>query len=119
MHVVEPGGFDYPPAAEVHEHWEHLIETDTPQGRALRSALEHARRVDPDSELILRHGYIVHEILAELSTGSFDLVAMGSPHSSSALRQRFTPNVTAEVGEAAGCPLLTARSIQAPDVPQT
>jgi len=41
--------------------------------------------------------------------GEYDLICMGSPHSAHSLRHLYTPNVTAEVAEAANCPILTAR----------
>jgi hypothetical protein len=37
------------------------------------------------------------------------LVCMGSPHSAHGLRQMYAPNVTAEVAETIGCPVLTVR----------
>jgi nucleotide-binding universal stress UspA family protein len=56
-----------------------------------------------------RNGHVVEEILSELKEGNYDLVCMGSPYSANPLRQLYSPNVTAEVAEAAHCPVLTAR----------
>ena len=49
------------------------------------------------------------EILAEVNDGNYDLLCMGSPYSSNALRQLYTPNVTAEIAEHDRVPVLTAR----------
>jgi len=51
----------------------------------------------------------VEEILAEIKEGDYDLLCMGSPYSGNVFRQLYTPNVTAEIAEAAGIPVLTAR----------
>ncbi|MEW6566753.1 MAG: hypothetical protein AB1449_01015, partial [Chloroflexota bacterium] len=52
-----------------------------------------------------------------LRAGEYDLVGLGSPYSSHTLRHLFMPNVTAEVAEAAHCPVLSARYTE-PDVVQ-
>ncbi len=52
---------------------------------------------------------MIEEILGELEEGDYDLVCMGSQHSAQGLRQLYAPNVTAEVAEVIGCPVLTVR----------
>ncbi len=110
LHVVEPVTLQYPTAQEVHAHWRAVEETDTPQGRRLRESLAEVQAAGLEGEIRVRHGNIVHEILDEIQSGSYDLVAMGSAYSAHALRRMYLPNVTAEVAEAAGCPVLTARA---------
>ena len=53
---------------------------------------------------------MIEEILAELQDGDYDLVCMGSLYSAHGLRQMYAPNVTAEVADVIGCPVLTVRS---------
>lgn len=43
LNVVEPVTLEYPVANQVKSHWSHLLETDTPQARRLREALETLR----------------------------------------------------------------------------
>jgi len=57
----------------------------------------------------IRNGMVTEEILAEVREGGYDLLCMGSPFSSNALRQLYTPNVTAEIAETDLAPVLTAR----------
>lgn len=109
LHVVPPIDRDYPEARTVRENWDHLVETDTLLGRTLRSALGEAQKKDLNAELKLRQGIVVEEILSELKQGDYDLVCMGSPYSGHGLRQFYAPNVTAEVAETIGCPVLTVR----------
>lgn len=109
LHVVEPVMLDYPLAKEVHSHWEHLLQTDTPQARHLKQALDYAEQIGVEARVVVRHGLILHEILDEIRSGGYDLVGMGSTYSSTSLSRLFRPDVTALVSAAVDCPLLTQR----------
>ena len=109
LHVVPPIDLDYPESRTVRDNWDHLGDTDTLLGRTLRSALDEAQKKGVQANLKLRQGIVIEEILSELKQGEYDLVCMGSPYSGHGLRQFYAPNVTAEVAEAIGCPVLTVR----------
>ncbi len=109
LHVVPPTDLDYPSAREVWAHADDLLETDTLPGRSLRKGLELARKAGLTARAVTRKGDVVEQILAEIKEGNYDMVCMGSPYSAHSLRQLYAPNVTAEVAEAALCPVLTAR----------
>jgi len=109
LHVVPPVDLDYPTARAEREGWEHLADTNTPVGRSLRQAMETANQNGLSVSVKGRRGNIVEQILAEIKEGNYDLLCMGSPFSANAFRQLYTPNVTAEVAETAGIPILTAR----------
>ncbi|GIV63081.1 MAG: hypothetical protein KatS3mg045_0420 [Bellilinea sp.] len=109
LHVVEPITLDYPLAREIHSHWEHLLQTDTPQARHLKQALDFAEQIGVEARVVVRHGLILHEILDEIRSGGYDLVGMGSTYSSTSLSRLFRPDVTALVSAAVDCPLLTQR----------
>ena len=109
LHVIPPSDLDYPSTRDVREHLDDLAQTDTLPGRSLRKALEMAKEVGLNANIVAREGNIVEQILAEIKRGEYDMVCMGSPYSAHALRQFYTPNVTAEVAEVAHCPILTAR----------
>jgi nucleotide-binding universal stress UspA family protein len=61
------------------------------------------------ASLKARQGNVVEEIQAEVKTGAYDLICMGSAQGIGGLRHRYEPNVTEEVAAQARCPLLTAR----------
>lgn len=111
LHVIPPTDLDYPTTRDVREHAGDLQDTDTVLGRSLRKGLEIAQEAALNAKLTTRQGHVVEEILAEIKKGNYDLVCMGSRYSAHALRQLYTPNVTAEVAEAAGCPVLTVRHL--------
>jgi nucleotide-binding universal stress UspA family protein len=108
LHVVEPISYDYPIAREVQDHWQEILETDTPQGQNLKEALKIAQDMGVSASFQVRHGDIIHEILKEINSNQYDLIVMGSPFSSENLRSLFLPNITAEIAEKAHCPVLAA-----------
>jgi nucleotide-binding universal stress UspA family protein len=114
LHVVPPIDIDYPESRTVRDNLDHLIDTDTLLGRTLRQAMDEAGKTILKTDLKIRQGNVVEEILAEVKSGDYDLVCMGSQYSGHGLRQFYAPNVTAEVAEVIGCPVLTVR-FQAPD----
>lgn len=109
LHIVPPIDMHYPTAKTVSEHWQTLIETDTPVGRSLRQAMEIAKNDGLTANVKARNGHVVEEILAEVKEGNYDLLCMGSLYSSHALRQLYMPNVTAEIADNVNCPVLSAR----------
>lgn len=109
LHVIPPTDLDYPTTRSLRGHTKDLAETNTLPGRSLRHALEIAQAAGLNARAIARQGIVVEEILNELREGNYDMVCMGSSYSASTLRQYFAPHVTAEVAEAARCPVLTAR----------
>ncbi|HVF25081.1 MAG TPA: universal stress protein [Anaerolineales bacterium] len=109
LHVITPTDVAYPGTRDMREHLNDLEDTNTLVGRSLRTALDIAQKAGLNAKATTRQGNVVDEILAEIRRGSYDMVCMGSPYSATGLRQLYTPNVTAEIAEAAHCPVLTAR----------
>ena len=110
LHVVERAYYEYPTATQIQTHWEQILNTDTPQAYNLRLALQNAQDAGIPAEIKLRHGDIIHEIIAEVREGQYDLIAMGSQSSSHSLRHLYTPDVTAEVAECISIPVLTSHA---------
>lgn len=109
LHVIPPTDLDYPTTRNVREHVKDLQDTDTVLGRSLRKGLDIAKAAGLKARLSTRQGHVVEEILGEVRGGNYDMLCMGSRYSAHALRQLYTPNVTAEVAEVANCPVLTVR----------
>ena len=112
LHIVPPVDLDYPTSRVANAHWRDLINTDTVLGRNLRKAVETVEAAGLTAHVEVRRGHIVEEIDSVLKAGNYDLLCMGSPFGGNALRQLYAPNVTAEIAEAAHCPVLTARFIR-------
>jgi nucleotide-binding universal stress UspA family protein len=111
LHVIPPTDLDYPTTRDVREHAGDLQDTDTILGRSLRTGLNIAKEAGLNTKLITRQGHVTEEIIGELKQGNYDMVCMGSRYSAHALRQLYTPNVTADVADAVNCPLLTVRHL--------
>ncbi|HJQ14313.1 MAG TPA: universal stress protein, partial [Anaerolineales bacterium] len=109
LHVIPPNEPDYPTTRGLRGQTRDLTKMDTLPGRSLRRALELAQQTGLNARAVARQGIVVEEILTELRDGNYDMVCMGSSYSTSTLRQYYAPHVTAEVAEAAPCPVLTAR----------
>lgn len=109
LHVVEPVTLTYPTAVAVQDHWQTILETDTPQGQNLRKGLSLAREAGLQVDFKVRRGSIVHEIMEEVKHGDYDLVGLGSPYGAHSLRHLYMPNVTAEIAETLDRPILTVR----------
>jgi len=112
LHIVPPVDLDYPTSRVANAHWRDLINTDTVLGRNLRKAVDTVEAAGLTARVEVRRGHIVEEISTVLKAGNYDLLCMGSPYGGNALRQLYAPNVTAEIAEAAHCPVLTARFIR-------
>jgi nucleotide-binding universal stress UspA family protein len=109
LHIVPPVDLNYPTSRVASAHWRDLINTDTVLGRNLRKAVETVEAAGLTARVEVRRGHVVEEIDSVLKAGNYDLLCMGSPYGGNALRQLYAPNVTAEIAEAAHCPVLTAR----------
>lgn len=110
MHVVEPATLDYPVAQKLHENWQDIIHTDTPQARNIKAILADCMQAGIEHDLKLSHGNAIQEITREIRQSSYDLVGMGSMYSAQGLRHLYMPNVTAEVAETCGLPVITVRA---------
>ncbi len=109
LHIIPPLGLDYPTARAIRENWEHPENTDTPIGKNLRATLEIAKSEGLNAAVKGRQGNVVEEILAEAKEGNYDLLCLGSSYSVQSLRQLYSPNVTGEIANTVGYPVLTAR----------
>jgi len=109
LHIIPPVDLDYPTSRVVNEHWRDLIHTDTVLGRNLRKAVDTVEAMGLTTQVEVRRGHVVEEIDSVLKAGDYDFLCMGSPYGGNALRQLYAPNVTAEIAEAAHCPVLIAR----------
>ncbi len=108
LHVIPPVEADHLPSKELDKKEEILID-ETP-ARTLKVAEQHALDNGIRSNVIVRHGGIVNQILEELDAQRYDLICMGSSFSHpDNLRHLYAPNVTAEIAETVKCPILTAR----------
>ncbi len=88
----------------------HLLENDTDLARNLRAECETFVAVGMPAEVRLRQGLVLNEIADEFRTGDYDLVVTGSTLARGSLRQYILGDLTREIVNRAGCPVLIVRS---------
>ncbi len=109
LHVVPPVESEHLPTQDAEKPPEKCI--DKKPAKTLEKAQERAVDKGIESNIVVRQGNIVQQIIAELETQSYDLVCMGSSFSHpNKMRRHYAPNVTAEVAESVNCPILSARA---------
>jgi nucleotide-binding universal stress UspA family protein len=106
LHVAEPDTDAY----HAQETPETVLEAGTPHALHMRQALESAHAAGLEARLRLRQGVAVHEILAEIHSGEYDLVGLGSSHSAESRRHTYVPSVTAQVALDVDIPVLVVRA---------
>ncbi len=87
-----------------------LLETESDLARNLRAECETFVAVGMPAEVRLRDGIVLHEIADEFRTGNYDLVVTGSTLARGSLRQYILGDLTREIVNRAGCPVLVVRS---------
>lgn len=109
LYVVPEPQHSYPVLREVEDAWGALLQTDTLQGRNLRSCQEALHTQGIETGIKLRHGPVAEQILAEVREGEYDLVALGSTYAAQSSRRYFVPGITDRIVEHAGRPVLVVR----------
>jgi nucleotide-binding universal stress UspA family protein len=112
LYVVPKPPLDYPILHEIENNWGALLQMDNPQARNLKAGREALRRHGIETLVSLRHGPVIGQILDEIHTGEYDLVALGSTYAAQSLHRYFDASVTDRVVEHANRPVLVARHKQ-------
>ncbi len=116
LYVIPQPLLRYPILREVEDAWGALLQTDTPQGRNLKTGRDALRGLDVETGVRLRHGHVAEQIMSEIREGEYDLVALGSTYVAQSLRRYFVSSITDLVVEQAGRPVLVVRQEREPTV---
>jgi nucleotide-binding universal stress UspA family protein len=92
------------------EHAAELLQSNSTLGRSLRHQKELLENAGVPCEILLRHGQVLQELLAELQRADYDLVVSGSSPSRNKLRTYVMGNITREIVNRADLPVLVVRS---------
>ena len=109
LHVITPTEVEYPGTRDMREHLNDLEDTNTLVGRSLRHALDIAQKAGLNAKATTRQGMLWRRSWLRSEKEIMIWSVWAHPTAPLRLRQLYTPNVTAEVAEAAHCPVLTAR----------
>jgi nucleotide-binding universal stress UspA family protein len=91
-----------------------LLHSSSMLGQNLRRERELLERMGVESDVRLRHGLVISEVLKEIRRVEYDLVVTGSSPSGGTLRTYIMGNMTREIVNRADCPVLVVRSVEEP-----
>ena len=107
LHVTAPIPAMYTGLAEMEEHLDEFLRTDTPEARHLKRGAQILQTEDVPGEVEIRHGAVVEQILREARRGDYDLIVVGAT-ARRALAGYLLGDVGRKVVELARRPVLVA-----------
>lgn len=113
MHVAANVPSMYTGLKTIEETLEELLQTNTPVSHHLHRCAQVLDEYNVPSTLMLKHGEPVYEIIREVDRQAYDLVILGATGSSSGFREWFLGNVTADVIDLVGIPVLVVNQAHA------
>ncbi len=114
FHVMSEPPPVYSDLIKMEEDVNLLLHSSSALGQNLRREKEKLENLGVDSDVRLRHGLVISEVLKEIQRGEYDLVVTGSSPDHSTLRSYILGNITREIVNRAACPVLVVRSEQSP-----
>jgi nucleotide-binding universal stress UspA family protein len=111
LHVIPQPPAIYAHLPKMHESTEWLLRSNSELGINLRREKETLESLGVPTEVKLRRGPVLEEILTEIRQGNYDLVTTGSALSRG-LRTYVLGDISREIVNRAACPILVVRSPQ-------
>jgi len=113
LHVMPEPPAMYATLPGIEEDTQVLLRSDSELSINLRTARETLQQLGVTSEIRLRHGSVLEQILREIHEGNYDLIVTGSALSRS-LRTYVLGDITREIVNRTNCAVLVVRSQQRP-----
>jgi nucleotide-binding universal stress UspA family protein len=113
MHVTANVPSMYTGLDTIEETLEELLHTDTPMAKHLRKCAQMLDEHNVTSEIKLKHGEPVYEIIREVDGGDYDFIIIGASGATTALKEWFLRNVTKDVIDLVGIPIMVVNQVHA------
>ncbi len=113
LHVTAPVPAMYTGLDGMEETLEEMLQTDTPIAQHLRWSAQYLAEVGVESEIEIRHGAAVVEILREATKGQYDLVVIGASELEGPLRRLMVDKISPQVVEKAPCSVFVVKDAPA------
>lgn len=113
MHVTANVPSMYTGLETIEETLEELLQTDTPVAKHLRRCASVLDKYKVPSELKLKHGEPVYEIIREIDQFDYDLVVVGASGASTGLMKWFLGNITKDIIDLVGIPVMVVNQVHA------
>ncbi len=109
LHVVDAMPAMYTGLERMEETLAELLQSETDKARELKWAAQVIKAKCDISELKLRRGIVVDEILREAQAGDYDLIVLGSSQTSGGLVRAFLGDLSRQIVSRARRPVLVVR----------
>ena len=109
LHVTAPVPSMYTGLDGMEETLEEMLQTDTPVAQHLRWSAQYLVDKGIDSEIQIRHGAVVDEILREAIKGDYDLIVLGASALEGPLRSLMVEKITPQVVDKAPCSVFVVK----------
>jgi nucleotide-binding universal stress UspA family protein len=118
MHVTANVPSMYTGLETIEETLEELLQTDTPVAKHLRKCAQILDEHHVTSEIKLKHGEPVYEIVREVDGGEYDLIIIGASKATSVWKEWFLRNVTKDVVDLVRIPIMIVNQEHAEKIEQ-
>jgi nucleotide-binding universal stress UspA family protein len=113
LHIASNVPSMYTGLETIEETLEELLQTNTPTAKHLRWCAKVLRDHDVSSEIKLKHGELLFEILREIDKEDYDLVVIGASGVSAGLQEWVMGNVTKDLIDLTGIPIMVINQAHA------
>ncbi|HWN64745.1 MAG TPA: universal stress protein [Candidatus Binatus sp.] len=112
LHVMAEPPAIYADLVRLEEDVNQLLESNSELGINLRAQKEELERFGVPTEVHVRHGLVLYQVLAETRVGDYDLVVTGSSQARGVIRHYIMGDLTRSILNRAKCPVLVVRAGQ-------
>jgi len=112
LHVMAEPPAIYADLVRLEEDVNQLLESNSELGINLRAQKEELERLGVPTEVHVRHGLVLYQVLAETRTGDYDLIVTGSSQARGVIRHYIMGDLTRSILNHANCPVLVVRAGQ-------
>ena len=112
LHVMAEPPAIYADLVRLEEDVNQLLESNSELGINLRAQKEELERLGVPTEVHVRHGLVLYQVLAETRAGDYDLIVTGSSQARGVIRHYIMGDLTRSILNHANCPVLVVRARQ-------
>jgi len=112
LHVMAEPPAIYADLVRLEEDVNQLLESNSELGINLRAQKEELERLGVPTEVHVRHGLVLYQVLAETRTGDYDLIVTGSSQARGVIRHYIMGDLTRSILNHANWPVLVVRAGQ-------
>jgi nucleotide-binding universal stress UspA family protein len=109
LHVMAEPPAMYADLMQLEEDLDRLLESKSELGTNLCKQKKTLEQLGAKTEVRIRHGIVIDQVLQEIRQGNYDLVVTGSSHARGVVRHYIMGDLTRKILNRASCPVLVAR----------